>query len=129
MVDDDMKMEALIPVIKGEIPLKAHAHAAVDLITALRIAKEFGVKITLEHVTEGHLIVKELVEANVPLAVGPTLTNASPFSSVTPLQTESYALMRTVLPATGLLFSSHSVTLTIFVSVTKYSALRKKIFD
>lgn len=73
----DMKMEALIPVLKGELPLKAHAHRADDICTALRIAKEFGVKITLEHVTEGHLIVDELKRAGVPLAVGPTLTNAS----------------------------------------------------
>ena len=72
-----MKMEALIPVIKGEMPLKAHAHATDDIFTALRIAHEFGVKITLEHVTEGHLIVEELAKENVPLAVGPTLTNAS----------------------------------------------------
>lgn len=75
----DMKLEALIPVIKGEIPLKAHAHAAEDLFTALRIAREFGVKITLEHVTEGHLIVEELAKENVPLAVGPTLTSASKY--------------------------------------------------
>lgn len=75
----DMKMEALIPVLKKEIPLKAHAHAAVDILTAVRIAKEFDVKLTLEHVTEGHLIVDELVKINVPLAVGPTLTNASKF--------------------------------------------------
>ena len=74
-----MKMEALIPVLKKEIPLKAHAHAAVDILTAVRIAKEFDVKLTLEHVTEGHLIVDELVKVNVPLAVGPTLTNASKF--------------------------------------------------
>ena len=73
----DMKMEALIPVLKGELPLKAHAHRADDICTAIRIAKEFGVKLTLEHVTEGHLIVEELKRANVPLAVGPTLTNAS----------------------------------------------------
>ncbi|MBQ8994597.1 MAG: amidohydrolase [Oscillospiraceae bacterium] len=73
----DMKMEALIPVLKGEIPLKAHAHRADDICTAIRIAKEFGVRLTLEHVTEGHLIVEELKRANVPLAVGPTLTNAS----------------------------------------------------
>ncbi|MBR3355843.1 MAG: amidohydrolase family protein, partial [Oscillospiraceae bacterium] len=73
----DMKMEALIPVLKGELPLKAHAHRADDICTALRIAKEFGVKITLEHVTEGHLIVDELKRAGVPLAVGPTMTNAS----------------------------------------------------
>lgn len=75
----DMKLEALIPVIKGEIPLKAHAHATEDIFTALRIAKEFGLKITLEHVTEGHLIVEELAKENVPLAVGPTLTSASKF--------------------------------------------------
>ena len=75
----DMKMEALLPVIRREIPLKAHAHASEDLFTALRIAKEFNVRITLEHVTEGHLIVEELAKENVPLAVGPTLTNASKF--------------------------------------------------
>ena len=75
----DMKLEALIPVLKREIPLKAHAHAAEDIFTALRIAKEFHVKITLEHVTEGHLIVEELAKENVPLAVGPTLTSASKF--------------------------------------------------
>ncbi len=75
----DMKLEALIPVIKGEMPLKAHAHAAEDIFTALRIAREFGVKITLEHVTEGHLIVEELAKENVPLAVGPTLTSASKY--------------------------------------------------
>ena len=73
----DMKSEALIPVLKREIPLKAHAHRADDIMTALRIAKEFDLKITIEHCTEGHLIVDELKEANVPVAVGPTLTNAS----------------------------------------------------
>lgn len=75
----DMKSEALIPVLKGEMPLKAHAHTTEDMFTALRIAKEFNVKITLEHVTEGHLIVEELVKENVPLAVGPTLTDASKY--------------------------------------------------
>lgn len=75
----DMKLEALLPVMRREIPLKAHAHAAEDLFTALRIAREFDLKITLEHVTEGHLIVEELVKENVPLAVGPTLGSASKF--------------------------------------------------
>lgn len=73
----DMKMEALIPVMKREIPLKAHAHRSDDIMTAIRIAKEFNLKITIEHCTEGHLIVDELKAANVPVAVGPTLTNAS----------------------------------------------------
>ncbi|MCI8692219.1 MAG: amidohydrolase [Lachnospiraceae bacterium] len=75
----DMKLEALIPVLKKEIPLKAHAHATEDIFTALRIAREFDLKITLEHVTEGHLIVEELAKENVPMAVGPTLTGASKF--------------------------------------------------
>ncbi len=75
----DIKLEALIPVLKKEIPLKAHAHATEDIFTALRIAREFDLKITLEHVTEGHLIVEELAGENVPMAVGPTLTNASKF--------------------------------------------------
>ncbi len=75
----DMKNEALIPVLKGEMPLKAHAHATEDIFTALRVAREFGVRLTLEHVTEGHLIAEELARENVPLAVGPSLTHASKF--------------------------------------------------
>ena len=73
----DMKMEALLPVIRGEMPLKAHAHQASDIFTAIRIAEEFGVKLTLEHVTEGHLIVDELAQTNYPMAVGPTMSHAS----------------------------------------------------
>ena len=73
----DMKLEALLPVIRGEIPLKAHAHKANDIFTAIRIAEEFGVRLTLEHVTEGHLIAEELAETCYPMAVGPTMTHAS----------------------------------------------------
>ena len=73
----DMKMEALIPVLKREIPLKAHAHRSDDIMTAIRIAREFDLKLTIEHCTEGHLITEELKAAGVPVAVGPTLTNAS----------------------------------------------------
>lgn len=75
----DFKLEALLPVLHGEVPLKAHAHQANDIFTAIRIAKEFGVKITLEHVTEGHLIVEELAAEDLPMAVGPSLTHASKF--------------------------------------------------
>ncbi|MBQ7519853.1 MAG: amidohydrolase family protein, partial [Clostridia bacterium] len=73
----DIKLEALIPVLKRELPLKAHAHAAEDIFNALRIAREFNVRITLEHVTEGHLIVEELAKAGYPCAVGPSLGDAS----------------------------------------------------
>ena len=69
----DLKLEALIPVLKGEMPLKAHVHRADDICTAIRIAKEFGVKMTLEHVTDGRNVVKELVRAGYPVALGPSL--------------------------------------------------------
>ena len=75
----DMKMEAMIPVLEKKIPLKAHAHQANDIFTALRIAREFDVLITLEHVTEGHLIADKLAQTHVPMAVGPTLTHATKF--------------------------------------------------
>lgn len=75
----NFKLESLIPVLKKEMPLKAHAHQANDIFTALRIAREFELDITLEHVTEGHLIADELAKEHVPMAVGPTLTHASKF--------------------------------------------------
>ncbi len=75
----DIKLQALLPVLRREIPLKAHAHQANDLFTALRIAREFNVRITLEHVTEGHLIADELAKEGAMLAVGPTLGHASKF--------------------------------------------------
>ncbi|MFD3158363.1 amidohydrolase [Haloimpatiens sp. FM7330] len=70
----DMKMEALIPVLKKEIPLKAHAHRADDIFTAIRIAKEFDVNLTLDHCSEGHLIADELAKENYSAIIGPTLT-------------------------------------------------------
>ncbi len=73
----DMKLEAMIPVIKGELPLKAHAHRADDILTSIRIAKEFGVKLTLDHCTDGALIADELAEEGYPAFVGPSLGNKS----------------------------------------------------
>ena len=73
----DMKLEALLPVLRKEIPLKAHAHRADDILTAIRIAKEFDVDITLDHVTEGHLIVRHLVKAGKPVLVGPSFGSKS----------------------------------------------------
>jgi imidazolonepropionase-like amidohydrolase len=66
--------EALLPVLDGEVPLSVHAHRADDIVTALRIAKEFDLRITLEHCTEGHLIASFLAEHRARAAVGPTLT-------------------------------------------------------
>ncbi len=78
----DMKLEAMIPVIKREIPLKAHAHRADDIYTILRICKEFNVRATIEHATEGHLMVDDLLEAGVPCIVGPSFGHRSKFELI-----------------------------------------------
>ncbi|GAA0222750.1 amidohydrolase [Metaclostridioides mangenotii] len=73
----DIKLEGLLPVLKKEIPFKVHAHRADDIFTAIRIGKEFDVDLTLDHCTEGHLIVEDLVEENYPVIVGPSLSERS----------------------------------------------------
>lgn len=73
----DMKLSALVEVLDRKIPLKAHAHRADDILTAIRIAKEFNVDISIEHCTEGHLIKDILLEEGVSAVVGPSLTDRS----------------------------------------------------
>ena len=73
----DFKLESMIPVLKGELPLKAHAHRHDDILTSIRIAKEFGVKLTLDHCTDGALIADELAEEGLPAFVGPTFGGKS----------------------------------------------------
>lgn len=75
----DPKLEAMIPVIKGELPLKAHAHRADDIFTAIRIAREYGLKLTIDHCTEGALIASDLAKEGYPVAVGPSFGHASKF--------------------------------------------------
>lgn len=73
----DFEMEPWLAVINGEIPLKAHAHRADDILTAIRIAKEFQVELTIDHGTESHLIADEIKKSGFPVIVGPHLTSRS----------------------------------------------------
>lgn len=73
----DAKLEAMLPVIRREIPLKAHAHRADDIFTAIRIAKEFDVLLTLDHCTDGALIADELAGEGYPAFVGPSFGSKS----------------------------------------------------
>lgn len=75
----DMKLEAMIPVIKKELPLKCHAHRADDILTVIRIAKEFDLKVTLDHCTDGEVIRKQVKASGYPAIVGPSLTHKSKF--------------------------------------------------
>lgn len=76
-IPKDFTMEAWVPVFKKEIPLKAHVHRADDILTAIRIAKEFDVEITIDHGTESHLIVDEIKKSGFPVIVGTDLTSRS----------------------------------------------------
>ena len=69
----DMKLESMLPVMRGEIPLKAHANRSDDIFTSIRIAKEFGLKLTLDLCTDGAVIAEELAKEGYPAFVGPSL--------------------------------------------------------
>lgn len=73
----DMKLEAMAPVFTQGLPLKCHAHRADDILTSIRIAKEFGLKITLDHCTDGSLIADELAQEGFAAFVGPTFGGKS----------------------------------------------------
>ena len=73
--EEDFRMECWLPVLRREIPLKAHVHRVDDIFTAIRIAKEFHLKMTLDHCSEGHMIAKELAEEGFPAIVGPDLAS------------------------------------------------------
>lgn len=75
--DIDLRMEALVRVLDGEIPLRAHVHRADDILTAIRIAREFDVQMSIEHATEGHRIADHLRRCGFFAAVGPTLSARS----------------------------------------------------
>lgn len=75
----DDKLEAMLPVIRREMPLKAHAHRADDIFTAIRIAKEFNLDLRIDHTTDGALIAEDLAKEGFPVAVGPSFGHAGKY--------------------------------------------------
>ena len=73
--EEDFELECWIPVFEKRIPLKAHVHRADDILTAIRIAKQFGLRMTLDHCTEGHLIAESINESGYPAILGPHLAS------------------------------------------------------
>ncbi len=74
---ENFELEPWLPVLNKEIPVKAHVHRADDILTAIRIAKEFDVDMTLDHGTESHLVAPQVKAAGFPVIVGPDLTSRS----------------------------------------------------
>ncbi|MDO4269958.1 MAG: amidohydrolase [Eubacteriales bacterium] len=75
--DYDIKLEALLPVLRGQAQAHFHAHRADDIFTALRISKEFGLRPVIIHGTEAHLVADLLAEEGVPVVSGPFMTDRS----------------------------------------------------
>ena len=75
--DLDVKLEALVPVVRRELPAHFHAHRADDIATAVRIGREFGLNYVLVHGTEGHLVADLLAREGVGVITGPCLGDRS----------------------------------------------------
>jgi imidazolonepropionase-like amidohydrolase len=75
ILERELGLETLIDVLLKQMPLRAHAHRADDIMTALRIAEEFGIELVIEHGTEAHKLITELREANIPVVIGPSFSN------------------------------------------------------
>ncbi len=75
--DYDAKLEALLPVVRGELPVHIHAHRADDIATGLRIAREFSLQCVIVHGTEGHRIADLLEAEGVSVITGPCLGDRS----------------------------------------------------
>ena len=118
----DLGMEAIARVLRGEMPLRAHAHRADDIVTALRIAREFGVEIVVEHATEGHLIADHLADQKANVILGPNLTTRSKLE----LKERSFSAPA-LLEAKGVKFalmSDHPVLPSAFLPVYAGLAMR-----
>lgn len=118
----DFGMDAVLRVLRHEMPLRAHAHRADDIMTALRIAREFDVEIVLDHCTEGHLIAAELAQRQARAAIGPQLITRAKME----LKDKSYRTPA-VLDAHGVQFaliSDHPVVPNLFLSVYAGLAVR-----
>ena len=79
--DRDISLDALLPVLDGTLPLKIHAHRADDILTALRLAKEYQLHVTIDHCTEGYLIAdilkERLSEQGAGIILGPLISERS----------------------------------------------------
>ncbi|MGO5067028.1 amidohydrolase [Clostridium sp. LCP25S3_F8] len=98
--DIDIKMESIMPVLNGEISLKAHAHRSDDILTAIRIAKEFGVKLTIDHGTEANLVIDYIKESGFPVIAGPNMN----FRGKVETQNRSYDTTK-ILQESGILYA------------------------
>jgi imidazolonepropionase-like amidohydrolase len=76
-VDRDLGLEVLGRVLRREIPWRQHCHRADDIATAIRIAREFGYQLVIDHGTEAHLLADLIAAESIPVIIGPLFTSRS----------------------------------------------------
>jgi imidazolonepropionase-like amidohydrolase len=76
--DRDLRLEIMVGVLKGELPLLVTVQRATDIVSALRVAKEFNIKIVLDGAAESYLVMEEIKSAGVPVIIHPTMTRSGP---------------------------------------------------
>ena len=74
---EDLRLSPIQKALTREIPVRIHAHRADDIVSAIRFAEEFGLDLRIEHCTEGHLIIEELIRSKSKVCIGPTFTRKS----------------------------------------------------
>ena len=77
VVERDLKLEALSRVLRREIPWRQHCHRADDIATAMRMAREFGYELVIDHGTEAYLLADQIAAASIPVVIGPLFTSRS----------------------------------------------------
>ena len=128
----DQKLEAMIPVVKREIPLKCHAHRADDILTVIRIAKEYDIKVTLDHVTDARCIIPQIKESGFPCICGPALTHKSKFelanmSFETPNELYKAGILFSIItdsPVVPQQYLSLSAALAVKAGLPEYEAIK-----
>ncbi|MBQ4145401.1 MAG: amidohydrolase [Clostridia bacterium] len=113
--DWDFKNETLLPLLRGEIPLHAHAHRLDDIFTAIRISKEFGLKLILVHGTEAYLAADKIAKENIPVLAGPVLTDRSKPELRNQAENSAYVLIKAGIPTA--IITDHPETPQKFLSL------------
>ncbi|HEX3078534.1 MAG TPA: amidohydrolase [Lachnospiraceae bacterium] len=119
----DYNLECWIPVLEKKIPLKAHVHRTDDIMTAIRIAKEFDLRLTLDHCSEGHIIADEIKESGYPAILGPNMTSRNKIEiSNADFKTSGVLASKGVLVAVT---TDHPVTLIQYLPICAGLAAKK----
>ena len=131
-VDRDLKLEALGRVLRREIPWRQHCHRADDIATAMRMAREFGYELVIDHGTEAYLLADQIAAASIPVIIGPLFTSRSKVE----LRNRSLAnpgrlaaagvtiAITTDHPVVPIHFLIHQVTLAVKEGLDRETALR-----